>query len=202
MWHIHIYQVLKLSWIQGDRSIAIRRALLERIGGLPEHTYAREDWDIWAQAGRNGRKGDLCQRRLPDDRPPGNAAEIVEAPGALAADAPERDVGAPLRLVETASRFLPTAVCVPLQCRVGAAYPGRADRRINLAGNPFAFGEHTRLAFSLVLPPAGIGSRGGGGLYRRLDLGRSGVDARRQYGIDHFRLDRGAVNPGQAKPVL
>ena len=47
--HIYTYQVLKRSWIQGDRSIAIRRDLLERIGGLPVHTFAREDWDIWAR---------------------------------------------------------------------------------------------------------------------------------------------------------
>ena len=52
MWHIYTYEILKLSWIQGDRSIAIRRELLERIGGLPTHTYAREDWDIWARLGQ------------------------------------------------------------------------------------------------------------------------------------------------------
>jgi len=56
MWHIYVYQILKLSWIQGDRSIAIRRALLERIGGLPVHTYAREDWDIWARLGQTGER--------------------------------------------------------------------------------------------------------------------------------------------------
>lgn len=70
MWNIHTYQVLQLSWIQGDRSIAIRRDLLERIGGLPEHTYAREDWDIWARLGETGEQVAFAEgARLTTDRP-------------------------------------------------------------------------------------------------------------------------------------
>jgi len=70
MWHIHTYQILKLSWIQGDRSIAIRRDLLERIGGLPVHTYAREDWDIWARLGETGERVEFAEgARLTTDRP-------------------------------------------------------------------------------------------------------------------------------------
>ncbi len=70
MWHIHTYQILQLSWIQGDRSIAIRRELLERIGGLPEHTYAREDWDIWARLGQTGERVVFAEgAHLVTDRP-------------------------------------------------------------------------------------------------------------------------------------
>ena len=70
MWHIHTYQIQKLSWIQGDRSIAIRRELLERIGGLPEHTYAREDWDIWARLGETRERVAFAEgARLTTDRP-------------------------------------------------------------------------------------------------------------------------------------
>ncbi len=70
MWHIHTYQILGLSWIQGDRSIAIRRELLARIGGLPEHTYAREDWDIWARLGETGERVEFAEdARLTTDRP-------------------------------------------------------------------------------------------------------------------------------------
>jgi cellulose synthase/poly-beta-1,6-N-acetylglucosamine synthase-like glycosyltransferase len=70
MWHIHTYHILKMSWIQGDRSIAIRRELLERIGGLPEHTYAREDWDIWARLGETGERVAFAEgASLTTDRP-------------------------------------------------------------------------------------------------------------------------------------
>jgi len=70
MWNIHAYQIQKLSWIQGDRSIAIRRELLERIGGLPVHTYAREDWDIWARLGQTGERVEFAKgARLTTDRP-------------------------------------------------------------------------------------------------------------------------------------
>ena len=70
MWHILTYQILKLSWIQGDRSIAIRRELLERIGGLPEHTYAREDWDIWVRLGETGERVVFAESAsLTTDRP-------------------------------------------------------------------------------------------------------------------------------------
>ncbi|NLF12098.1 MAG: glycosyltransferase family 2 protein [Anaerolineaceae bacterium] len=70
MWNIHTYQIQKLSWIQGDRSIAIRRDLLARIGGLPEHTYAREDWDIWARLGDTGERVAFAEgARLTTDRP-------------------------------------------------------------------------------------------------------------------------------------
>jgi cellulose synthase/poly-beta-1,6-N-acetylglucosamine synthase-like glycosyltransferase len=70
MWHVYTYQILKLSWIQGDRSIAIRRDLLERIGGLPEHTYAREDWDIWARLEPLGERVVFAEAaRLVTDRP-------------------------------------------------------------------------------------------------------------------------------------
>jgi cellulose synthase/poly-beta-1,6-N-acetylglucosamine synthase-like glycosyltransferase len=64
------YQVLKLSWIQGDRSIAIRKELLEKIGGLPTHTYAREDWDIWVRLGETGEKVAFAEgAHLTTDRP-------------------------------------------------------------------------------------------------------------------------------------
>ncbi len=70
MWNIQTYQILKLSWIQGDRSIAIRRELLYRIGGLPEHTYAREDWDIWARLGETGERVVFAEKaHLTTDRP-------------------------------------------------------------------------------------------------------------------------------------
>jgi hypothetical protein len=46
MWHLHTYEVLQLPVIQGDRSVAIKRDALEAVGGLPTHTYAREDWDL------------------------------------------------------------------------------------------------------------------------------------------------------------
>ena len=76
MWNILTYQILKLSWIQGDRSIAIRKELLERIGGLPEHTYAREDWDIWARLGQTGEKVVFAREaHLTTDRP----ATLVES---------------------------------------------------------------------------------------------------------------------------
>jgi len=70
MWHIQIYQILKRSWIQGDRSIAIRKDLLERIGGLPVHTYAREDWDIWVRLGEMGERVVFAEgAHLTTDRP-------------------------------------------------------------------------------------------------------------------------------------
>lgn len=70
MWHIHTYEILKMSWIQGDRSIAIRRDLLQRIGGLPTHTYAREDWDIWARLQETGERVAFAKgARLVTDRP-------------------------------------------------------------------------------------------------------------------------------------
>jgi glycosyltransferase involved in cell wall biosynthesis len=40
------FEIRRRPVIEGDRSIAIRRCVLEEIGGLPIHTYAREDWDI------------------------------------------------------------------------------------------------------------------------------------------------------------
>lgn len=46
MQNIQAYHILGSTSIQGDRSIAIRREALERIGGLPANTYAREDWDL------------------------------------------------------------------------------------------------------------------------------------------------------------
>jgi cellulose synthase/poly-beta-1,6-N-acetylglucosamine synthase-like glycosyltransferase len=70
MWNTLTYQVLRLSWIQGDRSIAIKKELLERIGGLPTHTYAREDWDIWARLGETGEKVVFVEgAQLTTDRP-------------------------------------------------------------------------------------------------------------------------------------
>ncbi len=70
MWHIHIYQVLNLSWIQGDRSIAIRRDVLERVGGLPVHTYAREDWDLGVRLDKAGERVVFAKgARLVTDRP-------------------------------------------------------------------------------------------------------------------------------------
>ncbi len=70
MWNILTYQILKLSWIQGDRSIAIRKELLEQIGGLPEHTYAREDWDIWTRLSETGERVAFADgAHLTTDRP-------------------------------------------------------------------------------------------------------------------------------------
>lgn len=70
MRQVYVYEILRLSWIQGDRSIAIRRDLLERIGGLPEHTYAREDWDIWARLGETGERIEFAEGALlTTDRP-------------------------------------------------------------------------------------------------------------------------------------
>jgi len=70
MWHILTYQILKLSWIQGDRSIAIRRTVLEKVGGLPRHTYAREDWDLGVRLNQAGEKVVFALgARLVTDRP-------------------------------------------------------------------------------------------------------------------------------------
>ena len=70
MWHIHIYRVLRLSWIQGDRSIAIRRDVLEQVGGLPVHTYAREDWDLGVRLDKAGERVVFAKgARLVTDRP-------------------------------------------------------------------------------------------------------------------------------------
>jgi len=70
MWNVLTYHILKLSWIQGDRSIAIRKSLLEQIGGLPTHTYAREDWDIWARLGDLNEKVAFAEgAHLTTDRP-------------------------------------------------------------------------------------------------------------------------------------
>jgi cellulose synthase/poly-beta-1,6-N-acetylglucosamine synthase-like glycosyltransferase len=56
MWHILTYEILKLPLIQGDRSVAVRREDLERAGGLPTHTYAREDWDLGVRLEKIGGK--------------------------------------------------------------------------------------------------------------------------------------------------
>jgi cellulose synthase/poly-beta-1,6-N-acetylglucosamine synthase-like glycosyltransferase len=70
MWHIHTYQVLRLSWIQGDRSIAIRKDVLQRVGGLPVHTYAREDWDLGVRLEQAGYRVVFAEgARLVTDRP-------------------------------------------------------------------------------------------------------------------------------------
>ncbi len=46
MTNLHMYSITRNYWVQGDRSMAFHRKVLERIGGLPAHTYAREDWDL------------------------------------------------------------------------------------------------------------------------------------------------------------
>jgi len=46
MQNIQTYQISRSTSIQGDRSIAIRRDVLERVGPLPTIAYAREDWDL------------------------------------------------------------------------------------------------------------------------------------------------------------
>jgi cellulose synthase/poly-beta-1,6-N-acetylglucosamine synthase-like glycosyltransferase len=70
MWHIHTYQILRLSWIQGDRSIAIRKDVLEQVGGLPVHTYAREDWDLGVRLNKAGERVVFAKgARLVTDRP-------------------------------------------------------------------------------------------------------------------------------------
>ncbi len=54
MQYTQMYEITGNLWIQGDRSLAVRSEALVKIGGLPSHTYAREDWDLgvkWAQAG-------------------------------------------------------------------------------------------------------------------------------------------------------
>ena len=56
MWHILTYEILKLPLIQGDRSVAVRREDLEQAGGLPTHTYAREDWDLGVRLEKIGGK--------------------------------------------------------------------------------------------------------------------------------------------------
>jgi cellulose synthase/poly-beta-1,6-N-acetylglucosamine synthase-like glycosyltransferase len=70
MRHIRIYEILRRSWIQGDRSIAIRREVLERIGGLPLHTYAREDWDVGVRLEQTGYQIVYAEEaRIVTDRP-------------------------------------------------------------------------------------------------------------------------------------
>lgn len=54
MWHLHTYEILQLPLIQGDRSVAVRREALEAVGGLPTHTYAREDWDLGVRLEKGG----------------------------------------------------------------------------------------------------------------------------------------------------
>jgi len=54
MWHLHTYEILQLPLIQGDRSVAVKRAALEAVGGLPTHTYAREDWDLGVRLEKQG----------------------------------------------------------------------------------------------------------------------------------------------------
>jgi cellulose synthase/poly-beta-1,6-N-acetylglucosamine synthase-like glycosyltransferase len=56
MWHILTYEILKLPLIQGDRSVALGREALERAGGLPTHTFAREDWDLGVRLEKIGGK--------------------------------------------------------------------------------------------------------------------------------------------------
>ena len=48
------FEILGRPIIEGDRSIAIRHDLLEAIGGLPFHAYAREDWDITVRLDQAG----------------------------------------------------------------------------------------------------------------------------------------------------
>jgi cellulose synthase/poly-beta-1,6-N-acetylglucosamine synthase-like glycosyltransferase len=70
MCNIRIYKIRKRSWIQGDRSIAIRREVLERIGGLPLHTYAREDWDVGVRLEQSGEQIVYsAEARIVTDRP-------------------------------------------------------------------------------------------------------------------------------------
>lgn len=56
MENIQAYHILGSTSIQGDRSMAVRRAALQRAGGLPSETYAREDWDLGVRLIATGEK--------------------------------------------------------------------------------------------------------------------------------------------------
>lgn len=56
LYNTYEYEILKIEVIQGDRSIAIKKAVLEEVGGLPTHTYAREDWDLGIRLKNKGKE--------------------------------------------------------------------------------------------------------------------------------------------------
>lgn len=70
MQNIQTYHILGSTSIQGDRSVAIRRDVFDRIGTLPAHTYAREDWDLGIRLQMAGEKVALAEgARLLASRP-------------------------------------------------------------------------------------------------------------------------------------
>lgn len=70
MENIRAYEILGTILVQGDRSIGIRREALEKAGGLPTHTYAREDWDLGVRLDAVGEKIAYAKdARLVTDRP-------------------------------------------------------------------------------------------------------------------------------------
>lgn len=73
---IRAYHILGSTSIQGDRSIAIRRDVLERIGGLPAHTYAREDWDLGTRLQMAGEQAAFAPRAGLFTRRPATLAEF------------------------------------------------------------------------------------------------------------------------------
>lgn len=62
MQNIQAYHILGTNSIQGDRSVAIRREVLARIGALPAHAYAREDWDLGIRLQMAGEQVAFAQR--------------------------------------------------------------------------------------------------------------------------------------------
>lgn len=70
MQNIRAYQILGSTMTQGDRSFAIRRDAFDRIGGLPVHTYAREDWDLGIRLHTAGEQVAFAPKaKLRTDRP-------------------------------------------------------------------------------------------------------------------------------------
>lgn len=70
MQNFQAYHILGSTSIQGDRSMAIRREALERAGGLPIHTYAREDWDLGIRLHMAGEQAAFAPKaKLHTDRP-------------------------------------------------------------------------------------------------------------------------------------
>lgn len=76
MENIQTYQILDSSSIQGDRSIALGREVLGRIGGLPAHTYAREDWDLGMRLQMAGEQVAFARRAVLFARRPAALGEF------------------------------------------------------------------------------------------------------------------------------
>lgn len=70
MQNVRTYHIAGNCSIQGDRSVAIRRAVFARIGDLPAHTYAREDWDLGIRLQKAGEQVAFARRaRIRAPRP-------------------------------------------------------------------------------------------------------------------------------------